>query len=75
MTPGPDQSSPEIVVRSGSGWKALSRLHGPGGQDQMDEMRQIIAACCSDIDSLWQAEIVQSIISGHGEFHENATTL
>ena len=76
--PGSDQSTfkaAEIVVRSGSGWKALSKLHGPGGQDQINEMRQIIAACGSDIASLWENETVQSIILDHEEFHEQATTL
>jgi len=78
MTPGSEQSSfrpTEIVVRSGSGWKALSKLRGPSGQDQINEMRQIIAACHSDITSLWENEIVQSTILDNGEFHEHPTTL
>ena len=77
-TIGSDQSSfrpTEIVVRSGSGWKALSKLHGPGGQDQINEMQQIISACCADIVSLWENEAVQSVILDHGEFQEQATTL
>ena len=78
MTLGTDQSSfrsAEIVVRSGSGWKALSKLHGPSGQNKINEMRQIIAACCTDIISLWENETVQSTISDHEEFQEHATTL
>ena len=77
MTINSDQSfrSAEIVVRSGSGWKALSKLHGPSGQNKINEMRQIIAACCTDIVSLWENETVQSIISSHEEFQEHATTL
>jgi hypothetical protein len=55
--------------------EGLSKLHGPAGQDQMNEMRQIIAACCSDIISLWENEIVQSTILDHEEFQEHATTL
>ena len=73
-----DQSSfrsTEIVVRSGSGWKALLKLHGPTGRDQMDGMRQIITACRSDIVSLWKDERVQSAILDHEEFQEHATTL
>jgi guanine nucleotide-binding protein subunit alpha len=78
MTLGSDQPSPkptEIVVRSGSGWKALSKLHGPGGQDKINEMRQIISACCTDIVSLWENEAVQSVVVEHGDFQEQATTL
>lgn len=78
MAIGSDQSSFKssgIVVRSGSGWKALSKLHGPSGQDQINEMRQIIAACGSDIVSLWENETVQSIVLDHEEFNEQATTL
>lgn len=78
LTTGSDQSSfrsTEIVVRSGSGWKALSRLHGPGGQDKINEMRQIISACCRDIVSLWETEAVQSVVLEHREFQEQATTL
>jgi hypothetical protein len=78
VTTGSDQSSlksTEIVVRSGSGWKALSKLHGTGGQDKINEMQQIISACCPDIVSLWENEAVQSVISDHGEFQERATTL
>jgi hypothetical protein len=78
ITPESDQStfkSVEISVKAGSGWKALSKLHGPSGQDKMGEMRQIIAACCVDIISLWENEIVQSTVSGHEEFQEHATTL
>jgi hypothetical protein len=71
----PSIRSGEIVVRSGSGWKALSRLHGPTGQDQMNEMRQIIAACCPDIVSLWENETVQPTVSDHEEFREHTTTL
>ena len=78
-TIGSDQSSSlkstEIVVRSGSGWKALSKLHGPGGQDKINEMQKIISACCPDIVSLWENEEVQSVVSDHGEFQEQATTL
>lgn len=77
-TPGSDQSSPrsaEVAVRSGSGWKALSKLHGPSGQDKINEMRQIIAACCVDIVSLWDNENVQSAVLEHEEFQEHATTL
>lgn len=77
-TLGSDQSSApkptEIAVRSGSGWKALSKLHGPGGQDQINEMRQIITACCADIASLWENEAVQSVVSEHKGFQEQATT-
>ena len=79
MTLGSDQSSApkptEIAVRSGSGWKALSKLHGPGGQDQINGVRQIIAACSADIASLWENEAVQSVVSEHNEFQEQATTL
>lgn len=78
LTTSSDQSSfksTEIVVRSGSGWKALSKLHGPGGQDEINEMQQIISACCTDIVSLWENEIVQSVVADHGEFQEQATTL
>lgn len=78
LTIGSDHSSfksTEIVVRSGSGWKALSKLHGPGGQDQINEMQQVISACCPDIVSLWENEAVQSVISDYGEFQEQATTL
>ena len=78
MALGSDQSSlrsAEVVVRSGSGWKALSKLHAVGGRDQMNEMRQIIMACSPDIVSLWENETVQSIISNREEFHEHATTL
>jgi len=78
MTPGSEQSSfksAEIVVRSGSGWKALSKLRGPSGQDQINEMRHIIAACRSDIASLWENQIVQSTVLDDGEFREHATTL
>lgn len=71
----PPFKSTEVVVRSGSGWKALSKLHGPGGQDQINEMQQIISACCPDIVSLWENEAVQSIVLDHGEFQEQATTL
>ena len=67
--------SAEVVVRSGSGWKALSKLHGTGGRDQMNEMRQIITACRSDIVSLWESETVQSIILDREEFDEHPTTL
>jgi len=67
--------SAEIVVRSGSGWKALSKLHGSGGQDKINEMRQIISACCTDIVSLWESEAVQSTILDHPEFQEHTTTL
>ena len=77
-TLGFDQSSfksAEVVVRSGSGWKALSKLRGPGGQDQLDEVRHIITACCTYIVSLWENEVVQSLVSNHGEFQEKATTL
>ena len=78
MTLGSDQSSfrsASIVVRSGSGWKALLKLHGPSGQDKINEMRQIIAACCTDIVSLWENDAVQSAILDHEEFQEHATTL
>ena len=78
LTVGSDQSSfkpTEIVVRSGSGWKALSKLHGPGGQDQIKEMQQVISACCPDIVSLWENDAVQSVVLNHGEFQEQATTL
>lgn len=75
QSPKSSFKSAEIVVRSGSGWKALSRLHGPSGQDKINEMRQIIAACCVDIVSLWENETVQSAISDHEEFQEHATTL
>jgi guanine nucleotide-binding protein subunit alpha len=78
MTLSSDQSSlrsAEVVVRSGSGWKALSKLHGSTGRDQMNEMRQVIAAFCSDIASLWGNKTVQSTILDHEEFQEHATTL
>ena len=78
MSLNSDQSSlksTEIVVRSGSGWKALLKLHGPNGRDQMDGMRQIIAACRSDIVALWEDESVQSAILDQEEFQEQATTL
>lgn len=77
-SPGSDQTSFKstgIVVRSGSGWKALSKLRGPGGQDQINEMRQIITACCAYIVSLWDNEVVQSAVLEHQEFQEHATTL
>jgi len=78
VTLGSDHSSStkptEIVVRSGSGWKALSRLRGPGGQDRINETRQIIAACCADIVAVWENEAVQSVILEHGEFQEQTTT-
>ncbi|KAF9652419.1 G-protein alpha subunit [Thelephora ganbajun] len=77
VTLGSDQSSfksADVVVRSGSGWKVLSKLHGPGGQGQINEVRQIIAACCPDIVSLWENETVQSAVSSHEEFQEHATT-
>ncbi|KAF9649291.1 G-alpha-domain-containing protein [Thelephora ganbajun] len=75
-TLGSDQPSFKSVdiVRSGSRWKALSKLYGPGGQDQMNEMRQIIAACCPDIVSLWENETVRSVISDREEFQEHTTT-
>ena len=78
MTIGSDQSSlrsAEVVVRSGSGWKALSKLHVATGRDQMKEMRQIIMACGPDIASLWENKTVQSIIPDREELHEHATTL
>jgi len=52
----------------------LSKLHGPGGQNQISEMQQIISACCTDIVSLWENEAVQSVVLNHGEFQEQATT-
>ena len=79
ITPGsvdqPSFKAANLVVRSGSGWKALLKLHGPNGQDKINEMRQIIAACCTDIISLWENKAVQSVILGHEEFQEHATTL
>ena len=41
----------------------------------MDGMRQIIAACRSDIVALWEDESVQSAILDQEEFQEQATTL
>ncbi|KAF9649287.1 hypothetical protein BDM02DRAFT_3114060, partial [Thelephora ganbajun] len=76
-TLGSDQplfKSADVVIRSVPGWKALSKLHGTGRRDQMHEMRQIIAACCPDIVSLWENKAVQSAISGHKEFQEHPTT-
>ena len=75
---GSDRSSlrsAEIVVRSGSGWKALSKLHASNGQNKINEVRQIIAACCTDIVSLWENKTVQSTILDHEEFQEHATAL
>ena len=78
VTPGPEQpsfKSAEIVVRSNSGWKALSKFHGSGGQDKINEVRKIISACYVDIVSLWKNEAVQSTILDHVEFQEHTTTL
>ncbi|KAF9649288.1 G-alpha-domain-containing protein [Thelephora ganbajun] len=70
----PSFKSADVVIRFGSRWKAVSKLHGTGRRDQMHEMRQIIAACCPDIVSLWENDTVQSAISGHEEFQEHPTT-
>lgn len=77
-SPPPSQStlkSAEFVVRSGSGWKARSKLHGAGGQDKLEEMRKIICACSPDIISLMANETVQGTILDHEEFQEYTTTL
>lgn len=47
----------------------------PPRQEQSTEVGRILAACLSDIVSLWENEAVQSIVVDHKEFRENTTTL
>ncbi|EKM53968.1 uncharacterized protein PHACADRAFT_145501 [Phanerochaete carnosa HHB-10118-sp] len=59
---------PDLTVRVRSGWKALARIGRQTsltGQDELQDMRQIIDACRDDIIALWADDAVQAGLRKH----------
>ena len=71
-------SSPEVSVRSGSGWKTLmrrrrgSQVRHSAMADELEDARKILDACKDDIAALWKASSTQIVSEAGLDLHHHA---